>query len=145
MTHRTRVATVAPRLLMLAALFFCALGFALPEQDASASSVSVGHAAPVAAHVVHAAHPHAAESPQAVAAPAGHDGAGHAAHGTGHGKHSVNCMPSASASPTAVAPTPDLVSVLVVESLSLPRSAAVFTPAPLARPPDLRSLCVQRV
>lgn len=153
MTKHTRVATIAPRLLMLAAVFFCVLGFALPEKGASASSApvvasaSVGRAAPVTAHAPvtgHAAHAPVAESPQSVVAPVGHDGHGQAAHGTGH-DHSFNCMPSASASPTAIAPTPDLVSVLIVEPLALPRSAAVFTPAAPAHPPDLRSLCVQRV
>ncbi|MGQ0842996.1 MAG: hypothetical protein ACT4QF_02560 [Sporichthyaceae bacterium] len=154
MEHRTRAGTIAPRLLMLAAVLFCLFGFAVPEGSggtAAAPSAVVGllttDVAAGAADTAHAAHEPADDPSLASVASVGWADAGHAAHGhgAGHGEHSVNCMPSASSSPIAAAPAPDLAPAVTVVALALPRSAAVFIPAVLPRPPDLRSLCVQRV
>ncbi|MGQ0842813.1 MAG: hypothetical protein ACT4QF_01640 [Sporichthyaceae bacterium] len=143
MTHRTRLAAVAPRLLMLAAVFFCVFGFAV--HDAAESAVA-GHAhTAVAGPSSEAGHAdHSDAVPTALAADPVHPLDGHDGH-TGDGDHAINCMPSAATSPAVMAPAADLAVAPVVADVAAPRFAAFSTPAVLPRPPDLSSLCVQRV
>ncbi|MGQ0843436.1 MAG: hypothetical protein ACT4QF_04820 [Sporichthyaceae bacterium] len=148
MDTRIRFARVAPRLLMLAAVLLCMLGSALAVGGATAAS-----AQPVAATVAaqaHGAHAQPANGvgPTVPAAAAPQDdapGEGHGAHG-GDGHQSSTCMPGASATTTAgVSAAPVLETVVLAPSPVLIPAGFGSAAAALPRPPDLRSLCVQRV
>ncbi|MGQ0465250.1 MAG: hypothetical protein ACT4QG_07995 [Sporichthyaceae bacterium] len=143
MPHRIRLAAVPPVLLALAAVFFCAFGFAV-HADAAGSGPERTHvAAPVAAQAGHTGHSEAA-SPVQAASPA-HPLDGHDGH-TGEGDHAVHCMPGASTSPVAVVtPAAREAATVVIADPAVPRFAALSGSTPVPHPPDLRSLCVQRV
>lgn len=145
MDRVTRFA-IAPRLLMLGALFFCVFGFVVHDA-AESTAASHSHTAVVGAATAgeHADHGETVGAVQLAPASAPvHTPVSHTGHG-GAGEHSFNCMPSASAGPVAVAPDPGTAAVASAMELAGPAPAPFVAPVAAPRPPDLRSLCVQRV
>lgn len=138
--------TLAPRLLLLFALVACVLGFG--QFGATASSDGTDTAPTVAVATAHAGHHSPTTAPSAAdASPAVPHGTQdeHGGHGA-HGDHAVSCMATTggAAQGDLVAPaTTTAIGSLVVAPASQFRFAAP-TPA-YPRPPDIATLCVQRI
>lgn len=143
MTSSGRVRPLLSRLLLSLAIVTCVLG--LSEAATASSAPPAAHAASaITTDAGHLAHQHAlvAESAPVQAAPAPADG--HAGHGEGAGVHAVGCMVAVGAAAIAF--------LLVLGFFEMSRGAAAAQRLRARvraglhpRPPNLTTLCVQRV
>ncbi len=144
MAPHTRIERLAPRLLLLFAVLFCLLGLgqsvaaateSAPEPAAIAAASPAGHGAHQASGSVVSTTP--------VQAPAEPEG-GHGSHSPGT-DHGLTCMASSATAVIGVLALPD--AAALVRAVIAPASrlrTAVFAVA-YPRPPDIATLCVQRI
>lgn len=145
MAPRIRPSNLAPRLVLLFAVLSCLLGLG---QAGAAAQIAPVAAAPttVAAATTHADHPaaHALQADTAATVPAA-PAAGHAEHGS-DASHAMDCITvtaSAAIGALAIADAANLVTPTFIAPMSRMHTAVHSVAYP--RPPDLRTLCVQRI
>lgn len=149
MISPNRSRSLAPRLVLLFAVLVCLLGLGQAGASAQTSpdaSQTASMPTAVAADSGHAAHEVATPAVRAddrslAAAP----GEGHAGHGSDAG-HALNCMSAiAVAALGAIALTDAATLVSPVFSAPVPRLRSAVLAVSYPRPPDIATLCVQRI